>query len=251
MSFRKNYFTDFILKSSRYGEFNDPFDLVLSDYYASLSEEDAKEFYDAKPDYINTIDYYNETYMEIQGGAQASTTVLCFSETFSSILMWSHYASSHTGLCIGYDAKCDFFNSKSYCKDSQNIGHLRPVVYTESRPQFNFINDLINNTNGWFVKSPDWSYEKEHRILLPISESKRIEIFHGPKSKPESNFECIWGYVIDPVNIKEGILGCKMEDENKIYIYEALKNYDIEIIEAKIHPLYYKLDFKKYNPRVI
>jgi hypothetical protein len=28
--------------------------------------------------------------------------VLCFSEKYDNILMWSHYAKSHTGLCVEF-----------------------------------------------------------------------------------------------------------------------------------------------------
>ena len=31
-----------------------------------------------------------------------NTGVLCMAESHSSMLMWSHYAENHTGVCIGY-----------------------------------------------------------------------------------------------------------------------------------------------------
>lgn len=237
MPFRESYFNNFMLKISRYGEFNDPFDLVLGEYGMSLPASEAEEFYDMMPEYYKTLDYYSETYLEIEAGARASLAILCFSEIFESILMWSHYADNHTGLCIGYDAECNFFNSMYGCNYSMNVGELKPVVYTEERPQFILPSDLVNNTNDWFKKSIDWSYEKEHRILLPMDNATEIAL------KPET----IWGYKIDPVNIKKIIMGCRMKSEQKQYIHKKVAGYDIELIEVKPHPSCYKLKFQSYD----
>lgn len=239
MSFRESYFSNFILKASRYGEFNDPFDLVLGEYGPSLSENDAKEFYDIMPDCYKTGEYYHETYMDIQAGARASVAIMCFSETFKNILMWSHYADEHSGLCVGYNVDCDFFNSKYDCEYSENIGELRPVVYTEERPLFILPCDLVNDTSDWFKKSIDWLYEKEHRILLPIDKAKIIA----------TNPKIILGYKIEPINIKQIIMGCRMKSAHKQYIREALETYDIEIIESKPHPSHYKLNFQAFDPK--
>lgn len=239
MKFRDSYFSHFMLKASRYGEFNDPFDLVLGEYGMSLTEKDTKEFYEAMPEHYRTPEYYNETYLDIQAGARASVAILCFSEAFDSIPMWSHYADSHSGLCIGYDAECNFFNSMYSCNYSENVGVLKPVTYTKTRPQFLLPCDLVNNTGDWFVKSTDWSYEKEHRILLPIDKANILESSETP----------IWAYKIDPINIKRVIFGCRMKDEYKRHVKTVLNAYDIEFTEARPHPAYYQLSFQAYDSR--
>lgn len=237
MSFREIYFRNFMLKASRYGEFNDPFDLVLGEYGMSLTEVDAKEFYDMMPEHYKTLDYYQETYLDIQAGARASIAIICFSETFEDILMWSHYADNHAGLCIGYDVECDFFNSMYSCSYSQNVGKLKPVTYSGERPQFITPCELVNDTSHWFRKAECWSYEKEHRILLPIDKASVIELDH----------DSVLGYKIDPVNIREIIFGCKMESEHKNFIHKELDGFDIDIIEASPHSSHYRLNFKKYD----
>jgi hypothetical protein len=239
MSFRESYFSNFILKASRYGEFNDPFDLVLGEYGRSLSDKDAEEFYDSMPGHYRTIEYHDETYLNIQTGPRASVAILCFSETFDNILMWTHYADEHAGVCVGYDADCDFFNTEHDCEYSENVGELRPVIYTEERPQFFLPCDLVNDTSDWFKKSIVWHYEKEHRILLPIDKAKTIA------TEPET----IWGYKVNPMNIKKIIMGCRMNSAHKQYIRETLKAYNVEIIESKPHPSHYKLNFQAYDPK--
>ena len=241
MTFRETFFSNFMLKVSRYGEFNDPFDLNIGDYEASLSEKDAEEFYNLKPDHYKTADYYFETDQEIEIGARASVAILCFSGAFNSIPMWSHYAQNHTGVCVGYDADCDVFNTKYDCEYSDNIGELRPVEYTNERPKFILKSDLINDTSDWFKKSVDWSYEKEHRILLPMSRAKILGT--KPKCILDYNKEVMWGFNIEPTNIKNIIMGCRMKESDKQCIREATKSFDIEIIEAHTDPSYYKLNF--------
>ena len=49
--------------------------------------------------------------------------VVCLSEVYDSMLMWSHYAQNHTGFCIEYD----FEEKDMFYK------HLHPVVYTKER----------------------------------------------------------------------------------------------------------------------
>ena len=115
MSFREEYFNDFMLKASRYGEFNDPFDLVLGSYGASLSEGDSEEFYNAMPEHLKDPTYHLENYLDVQAGARASVAVISFTKAFNNILMWSHYACDHTGICIGYDYNCKFFHNKYSC----------------------------------------------------------------------------------------------------------------------------------------
>ena len=49
--------------------------------------------------------------------------VVCLSEVYDSMLMWSHYAQNHMGYCIEYD----FEENDMYYR------HLHPVTYTKDR----------------------------------------------------------------------------------------------------------------------
>jgi len=52
-----------------------------------------------------------------------SFRIVCFSETYQSILMWSHYADQHRGFCIEYDFTADPWRSVVF-----------PVAYQRSMP---------------------------------------------------------------------------------------------------------------------
>ena len=58
--------------------------------------------------------------------------ILSLSERRDSLLMWAHYARSHTGLAVGFDASNPFFAQMS---SDQSRGSLRPVAYRRERPR--------------------------------------------------------------------------------------------------------------------
>lgn len=75
--------------------------------------------------------------------------ILCLSETPASILMWSHYAANHTGVCMEFERTPE--NKLGKC--------ALPIEYRNDRNESNDVNGLI------FRKYEGWSYEKEWRIL--------------------------------------------------------------------------------------
>ena len=93
----------------------------------------------------------------------------CFSENSSSVLMWSHYAQNHTGICIEYDTQELF-------KQREMKLFLNPVIYKAKRFDLTHHLDPVGmrdpNVIGPILaschKSPDWSYEKEWRLVVPV-----------------------------------------------------------------------------------
>jgi hypothetical protein len=86
--------------------------------------------------------------------------VLSLSESHRNILLWSHYANDHKGICIEFERDIDdFLGNSSFC---------RPVIYSEIYP-IPSIDDVLKHedflTNQiLFTKSKHWEYEKEWRI---------------------------------------------------------------------------------------
>lgn len=94
--------------------------------------------------------------------------VLCLSEVRDSILMWGHYADNHRGLVVGFDSAHPFFSRRR--NECDEFGFLRQVTYQLNRPRVS----LTDTTSpAWFqTKSADWEYEKEWRIVRPLSEAE-------------------------------------------------------------------------------
>lgn len=85
----------------------------------------------------------------------AQVGVLCLSEVHDDILMWSHYADCHRGICLVYETNCEFF------------ANAFPVRYKHERPRIDPITQTTEQMldNAIFTKSIAWAYEKEWRIL--------------------------------------------------------------------------------------
>lgn len=88
--------------------------------------------------------------------------ILCLSRSNTNILMWSHYSQSHTGFCVRYNLEV--------LLNELNIFHHDQVEYSDRRPDV--FNSMINKDNIdlskeiLFLKSKDWHYEKEYRLIL-------------------------------------------------------------------------------------
>ena len=108
--------------------------------------------------------------------------VCCFSKKSDSILMWSHYADYHKGLCFVFDLD----------KLSLN-GLFADVIYANTKPCYDYCN-MDEDPLKWFIyKHKDWRYEKEIRgILIPPKNAKteRYRKVHFPK---EALKEIIFG----------------------------------------------------------
>lgn len=95
--------------------------------------------------------------------------VLCLSEQPDNLLMWAHYAQSHTGFVVEFDTANPFFSSKKSDKDE--FRHLRQVEYRHTRPSSNLVE--MQGPEFFLVKSKHWIYEQEWRMLLPLGEADR------------------------------------------------------------------------------
>ena len=81
--------------------------------------------------------------------------VLCLSEVPDDILMWSHYADSHRGVCLEFDGYFEFFAAA-----------LR-VEYPPTRPRINPFrqNPTEMMEAALLTKAEHWNYEREWRII--------------------------------------------------------------------------------------
>jgi hypothetical protein len=85
--------------------------------------------------------------------------VLALSEVNDNILMWSHYADKHRGICIEFE--------RTDTNDLGNWDHCVPVLYQQELPSF-YPLELENSktvTQALSTKGEYWTYEREWRIL--------------------------------------------------------------------------------------
>ncbi|MGV0983511.1 MAG: DUF2971 domain-containing protein [Limnohabitans sp.] len=89
--------------------------------------------------------------------------VLCVSTKRDDILMWSHYADSHRGICLEFDGHFAF------------MAQAQKVEYARKRSPINVYVDSEDAAmkKALLTKSEQWAYEEEWRLI-------RYE--HGPGS---------------------------------------------------------------------
>ncbi len=111
----------------------------------------------------NVRNHHNEVYEELVDHLR----LLCLSETYESVLMWSHYANNHTGLCIGIKP------NKFHLPFSYQFMKVNYVSEFKSINEIEYgIDEGVAMTYWVFTKSDNWKYEKECRIHTIISPKK-------------------------------------------------------------------------------
>lgn len=176
--------------------------------------------------------------------------VKCFSENWNNLLMWAHYADGGRGMCVEYNL--------TWLPDNDPIfHHLYPVHYTEQRYTPTDFAEETENIMGkgcpsaqqeyWskrmlayhLVKSMDWKYEQEWRLVIPAGEVHDS----GNKLKIKNHllpFHCVSAVY----------LGSKMPQEKKNQIRDVVNQLNkkvpvpIEIREIDMEEGSYALNAK-------
>ena len=143
--------------------------------------------------------------------------ILSLTERRDDLLMWSHYANGHRGLCLEFATSIDevFF------------GRAQPVVYSDERPIFDPREPETNQVEKVVLtKSEHWSYELEWRIV------------------EHQNDEGLYEF---PAETLTGVIfGCWTSDKDKSKVKRWIHEGSLKpaIYEAKAKKRDFGLDFK-------
>lgn len=138
--------------------------------------------------------------------------ILCLTTKFDNLLMWAHYAKSHTGMVIEFDGDSNFFHCvfteplspTGFDEDlSKDYGYLKKVQYSHTRPAITISH--VKSFDSFLIKGEEWSYEEEWRMLMPTALAQQA----GKDKKGED----IFLYEIPRAAITKVILGCRAGDE--------------------------------------
>ena len=149
--------------------------------------------------------------------------VLCLSAVRDNILMWSHYADSHGGICLEFDGCFEFF------------AQTHEVMYPPVRPRINPFRQSQDEMMeaALLTKAEYWRYEQEWRL---------VQNMHGPgvyHFPPEAFTGVILGAQISPTDVKK-VLGWieKRDDPVKLYRTSPCdKSFSLNIEEASVASL--------------
>ncbi|MTK52525.1 DUF2971 domain-containing protein [Paludibacter sp.] len=119
-----------------------------------------------------------------------SIGICCFSENHDNILLWSHYAQKHEGVCIGF--LIPPVTEKTYI--------LYPVRYKKQISPISCLEDVDIAIKHWLLtKAIDWEYEHEIRAislqyqgLISISPSHIKEVYFGCKIRESAKHDLLY-----------------------------------------------------------
>lgn len=189
-------------------EFNDPYDCNLL-FNTDNSEEEIKNFITKEklkrlrigdPNALRVptndlVNYYKKDPIALRSALHSIIIkklkdfgICCFSENPLDLLMWSHYADKHKGICILFDIE----------EDINFFTFPIKVHYPERYPNFNYIRDRNNESASLIQflfgnKPKNYSYEDEVRVIkasnstcnhrgkMSISKSAFKKVFFGYK----------------------------------------------------------------------
>lgn len=153
--------------------------------------------------------------------------ILSLSWTPIDVLMWTHYADHHKGICVGLSVdKIDAFINARVVEKKRTFFYRDPVQYVEERPVWNFIKDDTFEmlSKSFVTKSSSWAYEQEERVFTTVD--PKMEPFL-PLSESDRKICLLKG------TIKEVWLGLNAQEQTEKEVRRILKNLNSKIVLRK------------------
>lgn len=174
----------------------------------------------------DTIKKYNEHWRKLL----KTIRVFCVSEHNQGILMWSHYAKYHTGVCL---------KLKVMPEKDNPLCAAKKVDYLPDPPSFfsaeEWIDSIVLNNEVAFTdlfhryplsKSDIWNYEKEWRVWVPLEEdgNSYLDI---PITEGEID-SIYFGINADPKLVKDLIAIAKEKNVERFFRSDKkIKQYEL------------------------
>lgn len=137
--------------------------------------------------------------------------IYCLTPHVDSILMWSHYANHHTGICLEFDINRNIF------------GWARKVTYREDFLVINpaLLRDPTALTETILLtKSSHWGYENEYRLLA-----------RDRKTDPQFSLTCEDEFLLLPTGSLTGVIvGAKCSETNVASIKALVAEYAPDVV---------------------
>lgn len=102
--------------------------------------------------------------------------VLSLSEVNDCPLMWAHYADSHRGFVIEFDAQHRFFDRRR--SEGDELYHLREVRYISPKDRPKSLSEM-SGADLFSVKSESWKYEREWRFVSLLKDANSVRFIDG------------------------------------------------------------------------
>jgi hypothetical protein len=138
-----------------------------------------------------------------------SYPMYCVSSHNTCTLLWSHYASSHTGFCIELEFAAEQPTQVHYQQHIASIALLDCLKFSFKLDANTDLGERIHD--ALLVKLRCWSYEGEYRWIAGNA--------MGRVPKGQRSIEIKY----DPQQVRAVIFGCRMSPRVKTYIVKTLQ----------------------------
>lgn len=226
-------------KFSAPNDFNDPFDcLPIYSYEGTTEDFEARflERLEGDPDREQKIETFRnlqrkhpevwqqkreEMCRNLASQMASETGVFSLAGVPDDILMWSHYADCHKGVCLRF--------SEAASPGIFSIAY--PIHYAKERPVVDIIRDTrwAKVEKALLTKSEHWSYEREWRMIAASV---------GDAADPGPGIRTLPTKAVDAV-----ILGAKMAPDSEAAVRDIVnaRTVPTTILRAEIDPQAYGL----------
>lgn len=145
--------------------------------------------------------------------------ILSLSEVADNELMWAHYADSHRGLVLCFNEQHSFFNQRR--SENDEFYFARKVNYVDGPPQ---PLSTIDGDALLCTKGVNWTYEKEWRMLVPLTDRTPSITVGG---------DIVHLFKFPPDALQGIILGANATLDTKILITELLDRPELRDLSLK------------------
>jgi Protein of unknown function (DUF2971) len=147
--------------------------------------------------------------------------VYCLSVRNDNILMWSHYANGHKGICLGFGHR-----------PARPLGPAFPVMYSPELPRVSYLEggDVEKFRADFLTKDLPWEHEREWRVI----DRNRGRGFRQ----------------FPPESLVEIILGAQMTQEDRAVIISWIEARPLKpsLFEARARNNAYELEIHLITP---
>ena len=217
--------------------FNDPFDCHPS--LIDFSSDPGGRYGEIIKDWIRTE--RRSTHSRLR----EETWICSLSKVNDSLLMWSHYANNHKGVCVELNMAHVVNYVDGRCgRVVNNVGLEVQYKDIVQKPDY-FQNHQNYHEYQISTKAKDWEYEHEWRLYIIDPSLKYIRLPFKPSSEKTYDWKITRVYPQLGGECFESIyLGAMISDEDKQKTIKLARklNPNIKIYQMTINPDAFKLD---------
>jgi hypothetical protein len=164
--------------------------------------------------------------------------ILSLSMTADNLLLWAHYASEHRGVAVEIDPRDHAFNR--HTSQYRSFERAAQVRYSATRPRIPETDEIL--FEHFFVKSPEWAYEQEYRIVRKFESAlQTIDAQPFP----------IHLYALPASAVRRVIFGARVTPEQrKIVINQTTADpafAHLDFAEAVLDPTEFRVDVRNLD----